>query len=239
MTRAQALGWGRFLVLFLCSCKSLGKLLNFFRLWFSCLWNGTNHNYLLGLLWELNETLCRKDLAQSFTVQGFKKNLVPLALCFSFLSQSLFWNDQPCLCFRLCTKYANILLLARMILPLSLWLSLWFYRNFAQGGKNSQSYLETIYMTPWLNFIVFFFFSLWVLCVGPFYPLGTVGRMPGVYENVGALNKKFWLWNTKHKNCKTEINKRLDKWVGNNTVSTSLIVTFRCHNYFITFENNL
>lgn len=40
----------------------------------------------------------------------------------------------------------------------------------------------------------------------------------------------------KHKNCKIEINKHLDKWVGNYIVSTSLIVTFRAHNYFITLK---
>lgn len=43
----------------------------------------------------------------------------------------------------------------------------------------------------------------------------------------------------KHKTCKIDINKHLDKWVGNCIESTSLIVTFRAHNYFITFETNL
>lgn len=43
----------------------------------------------------------------------------------------------------------------------------------------------------------------------------------------------------KHENCKIEINKHFDKCIGNNNMSSSLIVTFRAHNYFITFENNL
>lgn len=40
----------------------------------------------------------------------------------------------------------------------------------------------------------------------------------------------------KHKNCKIEINKHLDKWVGNYIVSTSLIIAFKAHNYFITYK---
>lgn len=35
------------------------------------------------------------------------------------------------------------------------------------------------------------------------------------------------------------INKHLDKCVGNNIMSASLITTFRAQSYFITFENNL
>ena len=129
---------------------------------------------------------------QWFAEQGLKK-ISASPLCFSVLSQSLFWTDH--LCFTLCTEYANALLLVYMLFP---WLCGSFFGSpeILHGVERTPQIIwKPSTLTPWLNFIGLF--HSWVLCAGPLYPLGAVGRMPSIYENLGALNKKLWLQNTK------------------------------------------